>query len=124
MRQIERRRTLALSALLAIPGLWLAALLAWGTLLANLPTVAEQGLPGFDTTSWVGMVAPVRTPPAVTAKLVVEIEKVTRSPDVVARIEELGSVPGTAFGKDFAKFMAAETAKWAAVIKASGARAD
>jgi tripartite-type tricarboxylate transporter receptor subunit TctC len=92
--------------------------------LANLPTVAQQGLPGFDTTSWVGVVAPVRTPPAITAKLVAEIEKVTRSPDVVARIEELGSVPGTAFGKDFAKFMAAETAKWAAVIKASGARAD
>jgi tripartite-type tricarboxylate transporter receptor subunit TctC len=93
-------------------------------LLANLPTVAEQGLPGFDSTSWVGVVAPVRTPPAVTAKLIAEVEKATRSPDVVARIQELGSVPGTAFGKEFGKFMEAETAKWAAVIKASGARAD
>jgi tripartite-type tricarboxylate transporter receptor subunit TctC len=93
-------------------------------LLANLPTVAEQGLPGFDSTSWVGVVAPVRTPPAVTAKLIAEVEKVTKSPDVLARIQELGSVPGTAFGKEFGKFMEAETAKWAAVIKASGARAD
>jgi len=93
-------------------------------LLANLPTVAEQGLPGFDSTSWVGLVAPIRTPPAVTAKLIAEVEKATKSPDIVARIQELGSVPGTAFGKDFGKFMEAETAKWAAVIKASGARAD
>jgi tripartite-type tricarboxylate transporter receptor subunit TctC len=93
-------------------------------LLANLPTVAEQGLPGFDSTSWVGIVAPIRTPPAVTTKLIAEVEKVTKSPDIVARIQELGSVPGTAFGKDFGKFMEAETAKWAAVIKASGARAD
>jgi tripartite-type tricarboxylate transporter receptor subunit TctC len=93
-------------------------------LLANLPTVAEQGLPGFDSTSWVGIVAPIRTPPAVTAKLIAEVEKATKSPDIVARIQELGSVPGTAFGKDFGKFMEVETAKWAAVIKASGARAD
>ncbi len=93
-------------------------------LLANLPTVAEQGLPDFDSTSWVGIVAPIRTPPAVAAKLIAEVEKVTKSPDIVARIQELGSVPGTAFGKDFGKFMEAETAKWAAVIKASGARAD
>jgi tripartite-type tricarboxylate transporter receptor subunit TctC len=92
--------------------------------LANLPTIAEQGLPGFDSTSWVGFVAPARTPPVVTAKLAAEIEKVTKSSDVAARITELGSQPGTAFGKDFAKFMEAETAKWAAVIKASGARAD
>jgi tripartite-type tricarboxylate transporter receptor subunit TctC len=93
-------------------------------LLANLPTVAEQGLPGFDSTSWVGLVAPVRTPPTVTAKLVAEVEKVVKSPDIAARIQELGSQPGTVFGKDFGKFMQAETAKWAAVIKASGARAD
>ena len=93
-------------------------------LLANLPTVAEQGLPGFDSTSWVGVVAPIRTPPAVTAKLIAEVEKVVKSPDIAARITELGSQPGTAFGKDFARFMEAETAKWAAVIKASGARAE
>jgi tripartite-type tricarboxylate transporter receptor subunit TctC len=93
-------------------------------LLANLPTVAEQGLPGFDSTSWVGLVAPVHTPAAVTAKLIAGVEKVAKSPDIVSRVQELGSQPGTAFGKDFGTFMQAETAKWAAVIKASGARAD
>jgi hypothetical protein len=43
---------------------------------------------------------------------------------MVARIHELGSEPGTAFGKDFGTFMAAETGKWAEVIRASGAKAD
>jgi tripartite-type tricarboxylate transporter receptor subunit TctC len=92
--------------------------------LPDLPTVAEQGLPGFDSTSWVGLVAPARTPAAVLAKLTAEVEKVTTSPDIVARIHELGSFPGTAFGRDFARFMDAETAKWAAVVRASGARAE
>jgi tripartite-type tricarboxylate transporter receptor subunit TctC len=92
--------------------------------LANLPTVAEQGLPGFDANSWEGLVAPVRTPAAVQAKLIAEVKKVLASPDITERIEALGSVPGTAFGRDFGTFMEAETAKWAAVIKKSGARAD
>jgi len=92
--------------------------------LPDLPTVAEQGLPGFDSTSWVGLVAPARTPDAVLTNLTDEVEKATTSPDVVARIHELGSFPGTAFGKDFARFMDAETAKWAAVVRASGARAE
>jgi tripartite-type tricarboxylate transporter receptor subunit TctC len=92
--------------------------------LANLPTVAEQGVPGFDASSWEGLVAPVGTPAPVQAKLIAEVRKVLQSPEIVERIAALGSQPGTAFGKDFATFMQAETAKWAAVIKKSGARAD
>jgi tripartite-type tricarboxylate transporter receptor subunit TctC len=92
--------------------------------LANLPTVAEQGLPGFDASSWEGLVAPVGTPAPVQAKLIAEVRKVLQSPDIAERIAALGSQPGTAFGKDFGTFMQAETAKWAAVIKKSGAHAD
>jgi tripartite-type tricarboxylate transporter receptor subunit TctC len=92
--------------------------------LASLPTIAEQGLPGFDAVSWVGLVAPVHTPAPVLAKLTAEVAKATKSPDIVARIHELGSEPGTAFGKDFGTFMAAETKKWAEVIRVSGAKAD
>ena len=93
-------------------------------ILANLPTVAEQGLPGFDANSWEGLVAPIQTPAPVQAKLIAEVKKVLAAPDVIARIEALGSEPGTAFGKDFGAFMQAEVAKWAAVIKKSGARAE
>jgi tripartite-type tricarboxylate transporter receptor subunit TctC len=81
-------------------------------------------LPGFDASSWLGLVAPAPTPAPVLAKLTEAVAKATRSPDIVARIHELGSEPGTVFGRDFGVFLAQETRKWADVIRASGARAD
>ena len=92
--------------------------------LPDVPTIAEQGVPGFDASSWYGLVAPAKTPEPVLAKLREEVAKALKTPDMVARIRELGSEPGTAFGKDFGAFMAAETKKWAEVIRASGAKAD
>jgi tripartite-type tricarboxylate transporter receptor subunit TctC len=92
--------------------------------LPNLPTVAEQGLAGFDASSWYGLVAPAKTPEPVLAKLREEVAKALKAPEIIARIQELGSEPGAAFGKDFGTFMAAETTKWAEVIRASGAKAD
>src|SRR6516225_1955207 len=92
--------------------------------LADVPTVAEQGLVGFDASSWYGLVAPAKTPEPVLAKLRDEVAKALEAPDMVARIRELGSEPGAAFGKDFGVFLAAETKKWAEVIRTSGAKAD
>ena len=92
--------------------------------LANLATVAEQGLPGFESASWVALVAPVKTPPAVLAKLRDEVGKAIASPDIGARLRELGSEPGTAVETDVRAFLQAETKKWAEVIRVSGAKAD
>src|SRR6266850_4370200 len=92
--------------------------------LPQLPTVAEQGLPGFEATSWFGLVAPARTPPAVVEKLSAEVAKILKSPDVIARLDGLGAEPGTAFGKDFAIFMEAEAKKWGEVVRVSGAKAE
>ena len=92
--------------------------------LPNVPTIAEQGLAGFDASSWYGLVAPVKTPEPVLAKLSDEVAKALKAPDMIARIHELGSEPGTVFGSDFGAFMAAETRKWADVIRTSGAKAD
>src|SRR5215216_5489973 len=92
--------------------------------LANLPTVAEQGLPGFDASSWMGLVAPAKTPAPVLARLSEEIARVLKEPDMIVRIRELGSEPGHAFGAAFGIFMHAETAKWAEVIRTSGAKAE
>jgi tripartite-type tricarboxylate transporter receptor subunit TctC len=92
--------------------------------LPDLPTVAEQGLAGFSASSWFGLVAPARTPAPVLARLVQETEKIVKSPEIIARIRELGSEPGTAFGPDFAAFMQAEAKKWGEVIRVSGAKAD
>jgi tripartite-type tricarboxylate transporter receptor subunit TctC len=92
--------------------------------LADLPTVAEQGLPGFDASSWVALVAPAKTPAPVLAKLRDEVGKVIASPDIVKRLSELGSEPGTAVEAEARAFLAAETKKWAEVIRISGAKAE
>jgi tripartite-type tricarboxylate transporter receptor subunit TctC len=92
--------------------------------LPNVPTVAEQGLPGFEASSWFGLVAPAKTPPEVVAKLARETANVLKEPDMKARIHELGCEPGTVFGQDFAAFLGAETKKWGEVVRISGATAD
>jgi tripartite-type tricarboxylate transporter receptor subunit TctC len=92
--------------------------------LPDLATVAEQGLPGFDSSSWVVLVAPASTPAPVLARLREEVGKVIKSPDIVARLHELGSDPGTASEPEVRAFLDAETKKWAEVIRVSGAKAD
>ena len=93
-------------------------------LLPNLPTVAEQGLPGFDASSWVALVAPSKTPAPVLAKLRADLDKAIKSPDLIGRLNELGSLPGTTNEPEVRKFLADETKKWAEVIRVSGAKAD
>jgi len=90
----------------------------------DLPTVAESGLPGFEVINWYGVLAPARTPKPIVEKLNAEIAKIMKLPDVKERlssvgIETLGSTPA-----QFAAFMTDETAKWAKVVKFSGARLD
>jgi tripartite-type tricarboxylate transporter receptor subunit TctC len=92
--------------------------------LPDLATVAEQGLPGFDAASWVALVAPARTPAPVLATLREDVGKAIASPDIVARLHELGSEPGTASEPQVRAFLEAETRKWAEVIRVSGAKAD
>jgi len=92
--------------------------------LKDLPTVAEQGLAGFDSSSWVALVAPAKTPAPVLAWLRAEVGKAIASPDIVKRLAELGSEAGTADEKAVRAFLAAETKKWAEVIRASGAKVE
>jgi tripartite-type tricarboxylate transporter receptor subunit TctC len=92
--------------------------------LPDLPTVAEQGLPGFDSASWVALAAPSKTPEAVVARLRSEVDKVIKSPDIVKRLHELGSEPGTSSEQEVRAFLESETRKWAEVIRISGAKAD
>jgi tripartite-type tricarboxylate transporter receptor subunit TctC len=92
--------------------------------LPDLPTVAEQGLPGFSSTSWWGFVGPAKMPEAVKAKLIEGTRKVLSSPAVIKHMHDLSAEPGDAFGKDFAAFLAAEEKKWGEVVRKSGAHAD
>ena len=91
--------------------------------LPDVPTVAET-IPGFEASSWFGLVAPAKTPAPALAKLSGELESILKMPDVKKRLAELGAEPGTVFGEAFGRFMTDETAKWGKIIKASGATVD
>jgi tripartite-type tricarboxylate transporter receptor subunit TctC len=90
--------------------------------LADLPTISEQGLDGYEAASWVAVVAPTRTPQPVLAKLRAELSKVLKAADIEKRLSDLGSTAGTADEAELRKFLKDETAKWAEVIRASGAK--
>ncbi len=90
--------------------------------LSDLPTISEQGLKGYEAASWVAVAAPIKTPAPVLAKLRGEMSNVLKAPDIVKRLSDLGSVPGTADEAELRKFLTAETSKWAEVIRASGAK--
>ena len=90
--------------------------------LPDLPTISEQGLPGFSATSWYGLVAPAKMPEVAKAKLIAAVAKVLKSPDVIKRMRDVGAEPGDALGQDFGAFMQAEAKKWGEVVRVSGAR--
>jgi len=88
----------------------------------EIPTVIEAGLPGFVVTGWFGLLAPAKTPPAVVDRLNAEVNRVL--PALKERYAELGSelVGGTS--REFSAFIKSELAKWAMVVKTSGAKPD
>jgi len=91
---------------------------------AQLPTVAEAGLPGFEVSEWNGLWAPARTPRAVLDRVEAETRAAVTSPEMKKRFAELGVEGVGSTSKEFADFVHRETAKWAGVIRASGIRAD
>jgi tripartite-type tricarboxylate transporter receptor subunit TctC len=94
------------------------------SVLPDVPTVAESGVPGFDASAWFGLVAPAKTPAPVMAKLEGDIDAILKMPDVRKRFDELGAEPGAVSGAAFGKFLADETAKWTKIIRESGAKVD
>lgn len=92
--------------------------------LPDVPTLAEAGVPGFEASSWFGVTAPPGTPRPIVDKLYQSITKALATPEVKARLESQGAVPVGSSPDDFAKFIASESAKWAKVVKASGAKVD
>jgi tripartite-type tricarboxylate transporter receptor subunit TctC len=90
----------------------------------NLPTVAEAGLPGFEVTSWYGVLAPAGTPREISGRLATEIAKAVASNDFRERLTALGATPVGNTPDEFGTFMRRESAKWEKAVKASGARLD
>ena len=93
-------------------------------LVPELPTLSEAGLPGFDISTWYGLFAPAGTPSAVIAKWNADVTKILTSPDVRAKLMAEGAEPAPDTPEQFAQFISRELAKYAKIIKASGAKVD
>lgn len=92
--------------------------------LPNVPTMAEAGLSGFEASNWYGLMAPANTPPEIIARLNAETRKLLQNPDVQAKMVAQGYAVAPSSPKEMADYMRSETARWAQVVKASGANAD
>jgi tripartite-type tricarboxylate transporter receptor subunit TctC len=90
----------------------------------ELPTMAEAGLPGFDISTWYGLFAPAGTPPDVVDKWNADVTAMLRTPDMRDRLLAQGAEPAPDTPAEFARFVAAEAAKYARTVKASGAKVD
>ena len=89
-----------------------------------MPTVAEQGFPGYEVNGWYGMLAPAGTPKELVTFLHAEVVKVLKQPDVKERMAGDGAEPVGNTPDEFAAYIRSEAAKWAKVVKQSGATAE
>ena len=90
----------------------------------DIPTVAEAGVPGYEATIWLGLMAPAKTPQPVIDKLNAEIVKVINRPDVKEAWAKQGAVPMTMSPKEFDAYLRKDVDKWADVVKKTGAKAN
>lgn len=90
----------------------------------DIPTIAEQGFPGFEVTAWGGIIGPANMPKDIVSRLNAEIRTALASPAVRERFKTLGADPSPSTPEEFREMSRVETAKWAKIVKFSGARVD
>jgi tripartite-type tricarboxylate transporter receptor subunit TctC len=93
-------------------------------ILPDVPTIAEAGVPGYEATNWWGIVAPAGTPPAVLERLHRELSAILASAETQKRFLDEGAEAVPMTPAEFGAFIAAETAKWARVVKEAGIKAE
>jgi tripartite-type tricarboxylate transporter receptor subunit TctC len=92
--------------------------------LPEVPTMQEAGVPGYESFSWGGIMAPAGTPPAVIAKLHAEFARILRLPDIQERMEGLGATVVATGPAEFSAFLQAEIRKWDGVAKRAAIRIE
>jgi tripartite-type tricarboxylate transporter receptor subunit TctC len=92
--------------------------------LPDVPTIAEAGVPGYETNNWWGIVVPTGTPAAIIERLHKELTVVLASAETKKRFESEGSEAAKMAPEEFGRFITAETAKWAKVVKEAGIKAE
>jgi tripartite-type tricarboxylate transporter receptor subunit TctC len=93
-------------------------------LVAQLPTIAEQGVTDFESGTWQGMMAPASTPPAVIARLNAELIRIIRSPEIRAKLVGQGAEVATMTPAELDRFFAAERKRWSGVVAKAGVKID
>lgn len=92
--------------------------------LPDVPTMIEAGVPNYDVASWFGVMVPAKTPPAVVEKINREVQRILKTPKTQEQLKSQGADPMFKPAREANAFFHEEIAKWAKVIKASGAKAD
>ena len=92
--------------------------------LPQLPTMAEAGVQGFETSVWFGVSVPAGTPKPLISRLNAEIVKGSKSPDFVSAMRNLGYDITTSTPEEMAAILKAEIERWGPIVKASGAKVD
>jgi tripartite-type tricarboxylate transporter receptor subunit TctC len=92
--------------------------------LPDLPTIAEEGVPGFQAIGWFGVFAPAQTPPQIVQRLNAEITALMKQPELVQRMLELGAEPASGSQDELRKLLASEMALWTRVIRDAGVKID
>ena len=90
----------------------------------DVPTFLEQGVTGYEVSSWNGLFAPAGTPRPVIERVNAEATKALRIPEVAQRLDGLGAAPAMGTPEDFASFLRSELDRWAEVVRISGAKAE
>jgi tripartite-type tricarboxylate transporter receptor subunit TctC len=90
----------------------------------NVPTMAESGFPGFEATTWYGLVGPAKMPVAMAKRMNEDVNKVMLMPDVVEKLQASGAEDGGGSTEKFAEFTQTEIKKWAKIIKDGGVKGD
>jgi len=89
----------------------------------DLPTIAEAGVPGFEILAWSGVIVPAGVPQTIVARLNAEVNRALTSPTLTERFDAIGyEITGNSTPEQFAEFVKKESAKWAEVVKRSGAK--
>jgi len=94
------------------------------TVLPEVPTISEAGVPGYDAVIWLGIMAPANTPKAIVDRLNSEITRAVNAPETKQAWQAQGAVPMSMTPDEFGKFLREDIEKWAHVVKVSGAKPD
>jgi tripartite-type tricarboxylate transporter receptor subunit TctC len=92
--------------------------------LAQIPTMLEAGMTGYEMTNWYGVMAPANTPREIVSKLNAEINRIVALPDAKTRLEDVGTQLDPKSPEQFAEFLRSEVAKYARVVKTANVRVD